>query len=58
MCQGMGGRGANTREMWQNTVTSKLWYSLMAGTSEQLGADGRSSLTWVVILQVWGDLLC
>ena len=49
---------ANTREMWQNTVTSKLWYSLMAGTSEQLGADGRSSLTWVVILQVWGDLLC
>ena len=28
---------AKTREKWQNTVTSKLWYSLMAGTSEQLG---------------------
>lgn len=34
---------AKTREIWQNTATSQLRYSLMAGTSEELGADGRKS---------------
>lgn len=37
------GLGWLRREMWQNTVTSQPWYSLMAGTSEELGADGRKS---------------
>lgn len=45
------------REMWQNIATSRAWYGLVAGTSEQLGvyswrAEGRTSLTWVLILWV------
>ena len=34
---GMGGGGVHKREMWQNIATSRAWYGLMAGTSEQLG---------------------
>lgn len=51
------GGGVHKREMWQNIATSRAWYGLMAGTSEQLGvyswrAEGRTSLTWVLILWV------
>lgn len=37
MAGGGGGGQWCTREMWQNIATSRAWYGLMAGTSEQLG---------------------